>query len=279
MGKKENIKDCEIKRRDLKYSFIKELSLQMYHSNLSEREVQNCSEEVKDSLYDLGYICYIEKRIEDEKKLDEYIQYTYSDSKGKSIVFSRYGVEILDKIENYKGMDVYLNEFLLIVKELIKTKRFIPEAVFINKKNLCYVTKLENLEKYFENFVFPEYMFEKQYKFDEFYDSEAMNIWEKDNMDVTFKREITTGEGIDEKSNKKINLYRIILDFGISITDICTLKESLKNLDNYKNTFINMNSLLYETYKNTLKIEFLRNLTESNFKDKDIKGVTKNTIL
>ena len=140
-------------------------------------------------------------------------------------------------------------------------KGFSFNRIGLRKVNVFFIKNIEKVNNYLEENTFPFTNYINNNKIN-FSIKNIVETFEIQNYKVNKNVTVSKGVFIDE-GKKENDAYQIMLDIDIYNDK---MKENSADI-------INMNNLIFEIYKDSLKYEFLNNLQTENYKDEEILNI------
>ena len=281
-------KDLKSDRKALKHNFVDRITVRIDYKNILE--IKDMFSEIQSHMVKIGFKDFQEgfineatinlndpdfkKSIEEERsipfsKLRKSISYKFYDEFNNYFEITNAFLILRIFPKNYKEFDSYIDDVLntmKILKNKVENLKILRAG--IRKINKLFMKNITKLYDYYEVFNVDNHKhYERVLDFDSIYGSHSINYYMIDDNRLNYIQNLALGE-----DNKKNKLFRLITDYDgyIRSTD-----KELK-IDLLKKDFINLNTLLFYFYKNTLNSDFFERLKNDKFEDNNLKGVKKN---
>ena len=268
-------------REDIKYNFLKQIIIRFDFTGMDESELDEVLREVSPALKDKGYVRRtkeISKKMDfdlhDPEKIELEGLFAENIRQQTVYIFHNQSPQVLLKISPTFALisinkSKYVNcldycDTLLYVMQIISRKVtfFQCRRFGLRKINQCFIMDINKINEFFE---------EKHYHLYSYKDSspKVMNLRDSfliDNYNVNLIREVVHGE-IAGRGAYQVNLDSDIYLWG---------NDEVSSLIDDKEHVAQMNELLFNLYKDTITLDFLRQLTNGSFDSEVIKGIEKN---
>lgn len=266
-----------ITRESLKSNFLRQTIIRIDHDMLFDKDIQNYIESIYPHLIENGYKMnsntmsnYNVNINMDEfnniaNSVDTNIEgYTSFKNEKKDIIIdiTKEATILTISYNKYEKFEEIYKVFRELVNKLSNIRvGFSFNRIGLRKINVFFIKNIENINNYLE---------ENTFSLEKLINNKQINF-EVKNIVETFKIEeykvnknVTAAKGVflDENKQEK-EAYQIMLDIDIYNDE---MRDNTENI-------INMNDIVFEIYKNSLKYKFLEELKNENYKDEEILNI------
>ena len=265
-----------IKREDLKSNFLKNTIIRLDYDYLFEENIEQIVKNLNEFLIKKNYRMNSRTLNQfsvgfDMKKLDEDespVDFNKKPREEFASFINKDGNIIVDITRNFATMTVNYKEnkkfedIIEIFNEVKKQVENVREGIGLNrigirKTNIYYLRNIENINRYFEERLFS---FNTLISNKDVIIKQQLESYSIDGFKVNQNSEVQIGTYTEKEKPEKEKVYRIVLDIDI-YDDV---------LENNKIDLYGMNSIVFEIYKSNLKEEFLEQLKEENYENKEL---------
>lgn len=272
----------DIKRGDINYNFLKNITIRFDFDGVDESELEDVLGEISQELKSKGYtsrtkeICKeMDFNIDDPEKLETDGLFARNVRQQQVFIFHNEDEHIKLKISStfafisinktkYVNCLEYCGVLLQVMKIVEKEVTYFNWRRFgLRKINQCFLMDIKKLNDFFESKHYHLFHFEEK--------SEPKVTQLKDsflvgNYNVNLMRTIVRGEMEDQEA------YQIIFD-----SDIYILRnQEVHSMILEEKEVSDMNEILFELYKDVVTENFLQQLKDGTFDERVIKEVEKN---
>lgn len=267
-------------RDDFKHNFLKEISVKIEYEGVTERDIEEYVLDIRKILKGNQYTrCFSKEdflKDADEKNdnvnleaLSEYGGYLFCQENADGMrlhIASRY-IELYVKKEKYINFLEYVEPFIRAV-HMIKEKSdfFHMRDLYIRKVNYCFLSNLQNLHNYFTEKYF-NLLSGALDKRCAFY---ARDRYQSDKYICDVRRSIDYGRRSDGYVN------RVLMLSEIHMVEEKEKDTFLNGEEGGRRCLERINEKLFELYCDALTKTFMNKLSQENFNDKEVEGVTPN---
>ncbi len=261
---------------NLKNNFLKELIFRLDYSGLLDMDVEKKITDLKNNLYNRGYTTLKEKieqdisvnvnmfnGVDNKTEVKNTTVYEFSSPNNKVFKISKnYIIFDIDISANETTFEHYIDLITSVICKLSE-ERFVKfHRIGLRKTNICLIKEGTDLKEYINPSILS--IFD-----DDFQEIQNSSKLFKNEFQVQYTASLVKGTITNNDMLEPWNQY---------LLDIDVFKEA-EEFDKSKvdKSYLKiMNSLIFDIYTQSLSDNFIRKLSEEEFKDEDILGVNKN---
>lgn len=276
------IMKSDIKRKDLKNNFLKNIIVRFDYTGIAEVELDRIIAKVKSIFKADGYnklkeeyLTEMDFQLQDPesiemdalpiKEIRKKRAYVFvNDEKGIECKLSTQFAFVSIQSQKYISFVEYSGTLLRVINILREEVEFLNCVRFgIRKVNQCIMKDIYSLNKYFDTKFFKMYGLDKRHVPKLF---ESKDCFVDGKYNINLIRMVVMGEYDDEAA------CQVILDSELYITKMKDINE----LFNGNTEITAMNEKLFELYKEALTEAFIEELGKEDYSDSNIIGVERN---
>ncbi len=266
-----------ITRQSLKSNFLRQTIIRIDHDMLFDKDIQNYIESIYPYLIENGYKMNsntmsnynVNINMEELNNIANSINtntenYTSFKNEMKDIIIdiTKEATILTISYNKYETFEEIYRVFSQLVEVLSKIRvGFSFNRIGLRKINVFFIKNIQNINNYLE---------ETAFCLTNFINNKPINF-EVKNIIETFKIEeykvnknVTAAKGVflDENKQEK-EAYQVMLDIDIYNDE---MRDNTENI-------MNMNDIVFEIYKDSLKYKFLEDLKNENYRDEEILNI------
>lgn len=273
-------------RSELKHFILKQVVFRLDYDGILEADIEKCVIEFRQKIYEAGFD-KMSNRFENENDFQNRRNMNVPDEVyAKNTVYSFLSEkkEILELSKNfltlsvdadggYTSFDKY-SDLLVDLIDVIKNASpyFHGLRIGLRKINICYLSNLNLVRKYFTDAAFNMSDLLSQFVNYECNANNMVTVLMKDGYQINYARNIQ--EGIMEQENEEPKtLYQLILDIDVLNENRKEIAKMLSQKEDIKNALVKQNKIEFDIFIRSLTDDFISKLRQKIFSDDCIEGV------